>query len=50
MGKSIHSYLTQVVVDHCFNPTCRAVWCDGGELETIQMIIQDARSRGIRKE
>jgi heat shock protein HtpX len=44
MGKSIHSYLTQVVVDHCFSPSCGAVWCDGGELETIQMIIQDARA------
>lgn len=44
MGKSIHSVLTQVVIDHCSNDSCGAIWCDGGELETIQMLIQDARS------
>jgi len=41
MGKGIHSMLTQVVIDHCTNDNCRAVWCDGGELETILMLIQD---------
>ena len=43
MGKGIHSMLTQVVIDHCSNETCGAIWCDGGELETIQMLILDAR-------
>jgi heat shock protein HtpX len=44
MGKFIHSLLTQVVIDRCFNEACGAVWCDGGELETIQMLIEDAHS------
>jgi Zn-finger nucleic acid-binding protein len=44
MGKGIHSMLTQVVIDHCTNDKCGAIWCDGGELETIQMIIQDAHA------
>jgi heat shock protein HtpX len=43
MGKGIHSSLTQVVLDHCLKPGCGAVWCDGGELETILMLIQDAK-------
>ncbi len=47
MGKGIHSMLTQVVIDHCSNIDCGAVWCDGGELETIQMLIQDAQARPI---
>jgi Zn-finger nucleic acid-binding protein len=34
--------LTQVVIDHCSNDHCGAIWCDGGELETIQMLIMDA--------
>jgi heat shock protein HtpX len=43
MGKGIHSSLTQVVLDHCNKPGCEAVWCDGGELETILMLLQDAK-------
>ena len=42
MGKGIHSMLTQVVIDHCTNDKCGAIWCDGGEMETIQVIIEDA--------
>jgi heat shock protein HtpX len=42
MSKAIHSYLTQVVIDHCTNDACGTIWCDGGELETIQMLIEDA--------
>ncbi|HEY5039569.1 MAG TPA: zinc metalloprotease HtpX, partial [bacterium] len=42
MCKGILSMLTQVVVDHCSDETCGAIWCDGGELETIQMLIEDA--------
>ncbi len=42
MDKGIHSMLTQVVIDHCINDKCGAIWCDGGELETILMIIEDA--------
>jgi Zn-finger nucleic acid-binding protein len=48
MGKGIHSMLTQVVIDHCSNDKCGAIWCDGGELETIQMIIQDAHTIRVR--
>jgi hypothetical protein len=44
MGKGIHSMLTQVVIDHCTSEKCGAIWCDGGELETIRMIIQDAHA------
>ncbi len=44
MCKGIHSMLTQVVINHCSNGACGAIWCDGGELETIQMIIQDAHA------
>ncbi len=45
MGKGIHSSLTQVVLDHCNKYGCGAVWCDGGELETILMLLQDAKDR-----
>jgi Zn-finger nucleic acid-binding protein len=44
MGKTIHSSLTQVVLDRCSNDSCRALWCDGGELETILMLIKDAKN------
>lgn len=44
MCKGIHSMLTQVVIDHCSNYSCGAIWCDGGELESIQMIIHDAHT------
>jgi Zn-finger nucleic acid-binding protein len=44
MGKGVHSVLTQVVIDHCTNEKCAAVWCDGGELETIQMLIEEAHA------
>jgi Zn-dependent protease with chaperone function/Zn-finger nucleic acid-binding protein len=30
-------------VDHCFR--CRATWYDGGELELLQALIEDARDR-----
>ncbi len=43
MSKCIHSALTQVVVDRCTGDDCRAIWCDGGELETIEMLMQDLR-------
>jgi heat shock protein HtpX len=43
MGKRIHSSLTQIVIDRCTNDTCRAIWCDGGELDAILMLIQDVR-------
>jgi heat shock protein HtpX len=42
MCKGIHTMLTQVVVDHCSNYACCAIWCDAGELETIQMLVEDA--------
>jgi Zn-finger nucleic acid-binding protein len=48
MCKGIHSTLTQVVIDHCSNAACGAIWCDGGELETIQMLIEDAHQAAFR--
>ncbi len=45
MGKTIHSSLTQVVIDRCSNDSCRAIWCDGGELETILMLVRDAKDQ-----
>ena len=42
MSKSFHSSLTSVVVDQCLNSDCRAVWCDNGELETIQILVENA--------
>jgi heat shock protein HtpX len=44
MGKFVHSLLTQVIIDRCFNEACGSIWCDGGELETIQILIEDAHS------
>jgi heat shock protein HtpX len=44
MGKTIHSSLTQVVIDRCSNDSCRALWCDSGELETILMLIKEAKN------
>jgi Zn-finger nucleic acid-binding protein len=42
MMQAVHNLLTQVVIDRCENPQCQAVWCDGGELETIQMLVENA--------
>jgi heat shock protein HtpX len=42
MRKSFQSLLTRVIIDRCANGTCRAVWCDGGELEKIQILIEEA--------
>jgi heat shock protein HtpX len=42
MMQSVHNILTQVVIDRCMNDQCQAVWCDGGELETIQIIVENA--------
>lgn len=47
MCKGIHSMLTQVVIDHCSNDACGSIWCDGGELETIQMLILDAHRQPV---
>lgn len=47
MGKRVHSSLTQVVIDRCSDDKCGAVWCDGGELETIQMLIEDAHKQAV---
>ncbi|MBE7559756.1 M48 family metalloprotease [bacterium] len=41
MIASFHTQLTRVVVDRCRNPECRALWCDGGELETMQIILAE---------
>ncbi len=44
MLKSFHTMHTRVVIDRCLNPACRAIWCDGWELETIQMLIENLSS------
>ena len=46
LGAVIHSSLTQVVLDRCSDPACGGLWCDGGELEAIQMLVEDARKGG----
>ncbi len=43
MAKAIHSAISQVMIDRCVDFSCGAVWCDGGELETIQILMEDAR-------
>jgi heat shock protein HtpX len=46
MGKFVYSLLTQVIIDRCMNEDCGAVWCDGGELEMIQTLVEAAHSMG----
>jgi heat shock protein HtpX len=42
MAKQIHSAITRVMLDRCTD-VCGSVWCDGGELETIQILMEEAR-------
>jgi heat shock protein HtpX len=42
MAKRFHSVLVKVVLDFCTDPECGRAWADGGELEHIQVIVQDA--------
>lgn len=42
MITSYHTLLTRVILDRCSRSDCRAVWCDAGELETIQILIEEA--------
>jgi heat shock protein HtpX len=42
MGKRFHSALVKVVVDVCAGRDCRSVWCDGAELERIQILVEEA--------
>ncbi|MBI5573722.1 MAG: M48 family metalloprotease [Elusimicrobia bacterium] len=42
MAMVFHCMLTGVIIDRCLNKNCRAVWCDGGELEKIQILVEDA--------
>ncbi|OGR85280.1 MAG: hypothetical protein A2901_09695 [Elusimicrobia bacterium RIFCSPLOWO2_01_FULL_54_10] len=42
MAKVFHSDLTAVTVDRCVNSACGAIWCDAGELETIQILVENA--------
>ena len=44
MGQFVYSLLTQVIVVRCMNEDCGAVWCDGGEVEMIQTLVQAAHS------
>jgi len=40
MSKVFHSLVSRVIIDRCTNGNCRAIWCDGGELETLQMLVE----------
>lgn len=43
MEKSCHSAMVRLVVDRCnANPACGSIWCDAGELEAIQILVEDA--------
>lgn len=42
MSKRFHHVTTKVVVDQCRNPSCGRVWLDGGELEAIQILMEEA--------
>lgn len=42
MEKYYHSFLIRVVLDRCFNSSCAAVWCDAGELEAVQILVEEA--------
>jgi heat shock protein HtpX len=40
MKKAFHSYMTKVVIDRCCNVRCGSIWCDGGELDNMQMLVE----------
>jgi Zn-finger nucleic acid-binding protein len=42
MSKSFHLLLTRVVMDRC--PYDGKIWLDGGELETIQILVEQSMS------
>ncbi len=41
MWKVFHSFLIRVVIDRCSNPACRSIWCDTGEIEAIQILVEE---------
>jgi heat shock protein HtpX len=43
MSKAFHLLLTRVVIDRC--PYDGKIWLDGGELETIQILIEQSSKR-----
>lgn len=49
MAKMFHTILTAVVIDRCLNKSCRAIWCDGGELEKIQILVEEAEQSAPAK-
>jgi Zn-finger nucleic acid-binding protein len=50
MDKYVHSSLTKVVLDRCSDRACRTTWCDGGELEKIQILVETACAARERRE
>ena len=38
MAKNFHSLHTRIVIDRC--QKCKSIWCDQGELEMIQIIVE----------
>ncbi|PIU83195.1 MAG: hypothetical protein COS68_05480 [Elusimicrobia bacterium CG06_land_8_20_14_3_00_38_11] len=49
MAMVFHSMLTGVIIDRCLNKNCRAVWCAGGELEKIQILVEEAEKAAAVK-
>ncbi|MDO8734140.1 MAG: zf-TFIIB domain-containing protein, partial [Elusimicrobiota bacterium] len=50
MAMVFHSMLTGVIIDRCLNKNCRAAWYDGGELEKIQILVEDAEKTAAVKD
>jgi len=36
-------YWDRLPLDRCPRPDCKAVWCDGGELETLEIVMEQMR-------
>ncbi len=41
MAKLVHSELTRVVVDRCMNEKCHSMWLDAGEIEKMQILVEE---------
>jgi heat shock protein HtpX len=46
MKRNYYSLCYRVVVDRCASPICRSIWLDKGELETIQILVEQAEKTG----
>lgn len=48
MTKQFHSLVTRVVVDRCVEDRCGCLWFDTGELEAVQMLIEESADQADR--